>query len=831
MKQFISDISQQSFPEVEKIAIKTIRPSILALLQKDYPTLKINGYLSIQELNVYRQKYAGALVTSAQSLKALTALSSEVTATFPNRSQIVTETDRPFLVWLRDRFLAYGEQSGATTESLYIRSIGRLHSGSISLSLGDLALAETQLTEAQRTLLTLQAVSPVDVFDQCLAQCCALLGECQLAQGQPDLAIRHFEEALIRFDKFLAGPRARPLLEVRLHRAALLNSLAALHPDGPASEAMQPEWDASRQHLEELFLAGDQKLDVGIVLVETLRLQAQRQKPSPENQAARSLLERARDVTGEMLTLDPRHQRVRFQRAQTLCELSLLIPEQVEQLTTESIQILSVLVTESPAHAPFRQQLSRVLEARYVLRNASGDVNGAAADHELAALLLLPEVSPPEASRAILTKLQTDLTSPRQVLLGGNHTHADVLLEQLIPQIREAVPSHPAGERSVRLVVDALQLRAEVKSYLNQWPEAEALLAEALAAIDSLVQDRRSRLLFAQLRAELSHRRAQILISLHREAEAEPLRALSRAFLEELDLDLTEESLVALHRPVDRGVTGPPSLTTGDQFEDPAGVRSAVDQQRQALMGALEVMRMQFVKANLLPDAGVVWERQQRLTRDALQTQFHNLTFPEPEQGLSPAHWVLDEQGITYVEVQGSTSGFVWGAGPYSDDSDLGTAAVHAGYLQPGEFKFVGIRRRHAQPQFSSSTANGVTTNHSVRFSGSYEIVGAGLRDTLFYGEERSPDAKRFTVLVRGDAGGYAYGTDLYSTDSELSAAAVHLGILQPLELSFIDIEILPGQEKYTGSTRHGLTTRDNGPWHSTFRLSRPSRYRNEPSP
>ncbi|MDI5888093.1 DUF1003 domain-containing protein [Flavobacterium yafengii] len=54
---FISDISQKEFPIADKIAAKTIRNPILALIQNDYPDFDEEKFLSIGELNIYREKY------------------------------------------------------------------------------------------------------------------------------------------------------------------------------------------------------------------------------------------------------------------------------------------------------------------------------------------------------------------------------------------------------------------------------------------------------------------------------------------------------------------------------------------------------------------------------------------------------------------------------------------------------------------------------------------------------------------------------------------------------------------------------------------------------
>jgi uncharacterized membrane protein len=54
---FISDISKKVFPLVDKVAAKTIRNPILALIQNDYPDFDAGKCLAISELNMYREKY------------------------------------------------------------------------------------------------------------------------------------------------------------------------------------------------------------------------------------------------------------------------------------------------------------------------------------------------------------------------------------------------------------------------------------------------------------------------------------------------------------------------------------------------------------------------------------------------------------------------------------------------------------------------------------------------------------------------------------------------------------------------------------------------------
>ena len=54
---FISDISKKEFPLMDRIAAKAIRNPILALIQNEYPDFDENRFLSISELNGFREKY------------------------------------------------------------------------------------------------------------------------------------------------------------------------------------------------------------------------------------------------------------------------------------------------------------------------------------------------------------------------------------------------------------------------------------------------------------------------------------------------------------------------------------------------------------------------------------------------------------------------------------------------------------------------------------------------------------------------------------------------------------------------------------------------------
>lgn len=62
MGTFRSDLSKTAFPLSERISARTIRGSILELIQKENPDFNENCHLSIGELNDYREKYLSEMM-------------------------------------------------------------------------------------------------------------------------------------------------------------------------------------------------------------------------------------------------------------------------------------------------------------------------------------------------------------------------------------------------------------------------------------------------------------------------------------------------------------------------------------------------------------------------------------------------------------------------------------------------------------------------------------------------------------------------------------------------------------------------------------------------
>jgi hypothetical protein len=76
-----------------------------------------------------------------------------------------------------------------------------------------------------------------------------------------------------------------------------------------------------------------------------------------------------------------------------------------------------------------------------------------------------------------------------------------------------------------------------------------------------------------------------------------------------------------------------------------------------------------------------------------------------------------------------------------------------------------------------------------------------------------------FYFRIRGDTDGPLWGTDIYTGDSVLSAAAVHAGLVKPGQTAILKVTVVAPHSAYRGSTRHGVTSHDFGRYGAAFSL------------
>ncbi len=73
--------------------------------------------------------------------------------------------------------------------------------------------------------------------------------------------------------------------------------------------------------------------------------------------------------------------------------------------------------------------------------------------------------------------------------------------------------------------------------------------------------------------------------------------------------------------------------------------------------------------------------------------------------------------------VTGAQDAIIWGTDVYTADSQLATAAVHAGVLQVGQSAIVKVKLVPPPPSFTGSQSNGVDSNDFGPFSQAYKFV------------------------------------------------------------------------------------------------------------
>ncbi len=88
---FISDLSQKEFPISERVSAKTIRHSVLNLIQKDNPHLTHDSDLSVNELDHYRKKYISDYL--GKEIGELTHLEKNVLSSLEENSTLTDKID------------------------------------------------------------------------------------------------------------------------------------------------------------------------------------------------------------------------------------------------------------------------------------------------------------------------------------------------------------------------------------------------------------------------------------------------------------------------------------------------------------------------------------------------------------------------------------------------------------------------------------------------------------------------------------------------------------------------------------------------------------------
>ena len=91
MSTFRSDLSGKEFPENEKISAKNIRQSLLHFINKTHPEFSKSCFLSIEEMNEYREKYISEFLN--KKIGNLTEVEKQVIQSVSKNTMISTEVE------------------------------------------------------------------------------------------------------------------------------------------------------------------------------------------------------------------------------------------------------------------------------------------------------------------------------------------------------------------------------------------------------------------------------------------------------------------------------------------------------------------------------------------------------------------------------------------------------------------------------------------------------------------------------------------------------------------------------------------------------------------
>jgi len=292
-----------------------------------------------------------------------------------------------------------------------------------------------------------------------------------------------------------------------------------------------------------------------------------------------------------------------------------------------------------------------------------------------------------------------------------------------------------------------------------------------------------------------------------------------------------------------------------------AAVRDAearIARYRQETIQQLQAMQDAHTRAGRLDEAIAVRDYIRQLQRQAESAPAADadtvLVDPERRQVTTISHQSIlpnpgdltrfrDRIGQTFfVSLTAGVVGSVWGSDIYTDDSTLSVAAVHAGVLQPGETGIVRVTMLPGRTHYTGTLRNGVRTDEYEQWGGSYRVTSAtgpapviDMRESPDIGVAYSVESRRLasflpasvrgrvgasvTMDVTGRADGPVWGTDVYTDDSSVAAAAVHAGLLKVGERGRIKVTMLPGQDSYPGTTRNGVTSAEWASWDGSFKL------------
>ncbi|CAF4705960.1 unnamed protein product, partial [Rotaria socialis] len=118
----------------------------------------------------------------------------------------------------------------------------------------------------------------------------------------------------------------------------------------------------------------------------------------------------------------------------------------------------------------------------------------------------------------------------------------------------------------------------------------------------------------------------------------------------------------------------------------------------------------------------------------------------------------------------------VYGTDIYGDQSNLAAASVHSGVLSVGQTRIIIVTILAGQKSYVGSSRNNITSLALGGWNGSFALFQLTSPKNLV--DYRCQAGRVIPFLVTGGVWSLVWGTGIYTDNSELSAAAVHNGVV-----------------------------------------------------
>ncbi|KAM3915634.1 cysteine-rich secretory protein LCCL domain-containing 2-like [Leptodactylus fuscus] len=190
----------------------------------------------------------------------------------------------------------------------------------------------------------------------------------------------------------------------------------------------------------------------------------------------------------------------------------------------------------------------------------------------------------------------------------------------------------------------------------------------------------------------------------------------------------------------------------------------------------------------------------------------------------------------------------VWGTDTYSESTPVCLAAIHAGLVSNGG-GYITVQKIPGQAQYTGSIRNGITSLNSKASNTSFTILATNtgssnippstttimtttINTTTSTIPTTSPSTTPATTIMAVNIGQikcYTYldllqgdpllilcppncnvsyvlwGTDIYSSDSDLCPSAIHAGVITAAKGGYVTVKREPLQLQYYGTYRNGI--------------------------